>query len=119
MSQHEKLNYVEFGSTDLSATKAFFNAVFGQVFTDYGGQYIAFENQGLDGGFYQSDKISTVVNGGALLVFYSDSLATTYDKVVHNGGTIVRDTFEFPGGYRFHFTEPSGNELSVWSKTNS
>ncbi|MDY3305877.1 VOC family protein [Psychrobacter sanguinis] len=54
-----------------------------------------------------------------MLVFYSDSLATTYDKVVHNGGTIVRDTFEFPGGYRFHFTEPSGNELSVWSKTNS
>ena len=119
MSQHEKLNYVEFGSTDLSATKAFFNVVFGWTFTDYGDQYIAFENQGLDGGFYQSDKVSTVINGGALLVFYSDSLATTYDKVVHNGGTIVKNIFQFPGGYRFHFTEPSGNEFSVWSKTNS
>ena len=118
MSQHEKLNYVEFGSIDLSATKAFFKAVFDWTFTDYGEQYTAFENQGLDGGFYQSDKVNTVTNGGALLIFYSQSLATTYDKVVYNGGTIIEDIFQFPGGYRFHFTEPSGNEFAVWSKTN-
>ena len=119
MNYHEKLNYVEFPSTDLTSTKAFFTAVFDWQFTDYGDQYTAFENQGLDGGFYHCDKVNLSQNGGALLVFYSDSLTSTYDKIVANGGQIIKDTFKFPGGYRFHFTEPSGNEFAVWSESKA
>lgn len=111
-----KLNYVELAAKDLNATKTFFSAVFGWEFTDYGLEYSAFSNQGLDGGFYQADACSRTDNGAALLVFYSAQLEETYTKVVGNGGEIVKPIFEFPGGFRFHFTEPSGNEFAVWSE---
>lgn len=116
MNQHESLNYVEFAVKDLPATKVFFSAMFAWTFTDYGDNYIAFENEGLDGGFYKADKASLVENGGALLIFYSDNLTATRDKIANNKGIISQDVFEFPGGYRFHFTEPSGNEFAVWSE---
>ncbi len=119
MNQHEKLNYVEFAAKDLKATKAFFSAVFGWEFVDYGMEYSAFTNQGLDGGFYKSDACSRTSNGGALLVFYSTDLEATLDKIMINGGEITQPIFEFPGGFRFHFLEPSGNEFAVWSETRS
>lgn len=118
MNQHEKLNYVEFGAKDLNSTKHFFSVVFGWDFIDYGPEYTAFSNQGLDGGFYQSDACSQTESGGALLVFYSADIKATLDKVRNNGGMIVRPIFEFPGGCRFHFLEPSGNEFAVWSETS-
>ncbi|RYV01656.1 hypothetical protein SOPP22_14920 [Shewanella sp. OPT22] len=117
MSQHEKLNYVELPSQNLSATKSFFNSVFDWEFVDYGDEYSAFSNQGIDGGFYQAEHVNTTEAGGALLVFYSDDIQATQDKVTANGGEIIRPVFEFPGGCRFHFTEPSGNEFAVWSQT--
>ncbi|MBM7074197.1 VOC family protein [Shewanella sp. 202IG2-18] len=117
MSQHEKLNYVELPSQNLSATKSFFHSVFDWEFVDYGDEYSAFSNQGIDGGFYQADHANTTEAGGALLVFYSDDIQATQDKVTANGGEIIRPVFEFPGGCRFHFTEPSGNEFAVWSQT--
>ncbi len=116
MNQHEKLNYVEFSACNLDATKSFFAAVFGWEFTDYGPEYSAFSNQGLGGGFYQAELSSKTTTGGALLVFYSSDIETTLAKVTSNGGTIVKPIFEFPGGCRFHFTEPSGNEFAVWSE---
>ncbi len=116
MNQHEKLNYVEFGASDLEATKAFFLAVFGWEFTDYGPEYSSFSNQGLDGGFFQSELCGTPKTGGALLVFYSDNLKATMEKIERFGGLITQPIFEFPGGRRFHFTEPSGNEFAVWSQ---
>ena len=119
MNQHETLNYVEFAAKDLNATKAFFSAVFGWDFTDYGPEYTAFANQGLDGGFYQADACSRTANGAALLVFYSEYLEATYNKVVDHGGEVIKPIFEFPGGFRFHFIEPSGNEFAVWSETHS
>ena len=118
MSQHEKLNYVELPSKDLSATKSFFSDVFGWAFTDYGTDYSAFSNQGLDGGFYQAEHSNTTESGGALLVFYSSDINETLEKVTQNGGEVIRPIFEFPGGCRFHFTEPSGNEFAVWSENN-
>lgn len=118
MNQHEKLNYVEFAAKDLSATKAFFNTVFDWTFTDYGDGYTAFDNQGLEGGFYQADKSSSAENRGALLIFYSKHLPATRKKIVDNNGVITQNIFEFPGGFRFHFTEPSGNEFAVWSEKN-
>ncbi|MGL6261932.1 VOC family protein [Vibrio sp. WXL103] len=116
MNQHEKLNYVEFGASDLAATKAFFSKVFAWEFIDYGAEYTAFSNQGLDGGIFKSDSCNQTETGGALLVFYSSSIEATQEKITSNGGKIIRPIFEFPGGCRFHFQEPSGNEFAVWSE---
>jgi uncharacterized protein len=116
MNQHEKMNYVEFPAKDLAATKAFFKSVFSWSFTDYGPEYTAFENQGLDGGFFQSDLASSTENGAALIVFYSDQLEATLAKVEKAGGVILKPIYSFPGGRRFHFTEPSGNEIAVWGE---
>ena len=113
--EHEKINYVEFPARDLPSTKAFFEKAFGWTFTDYGDDYTAFSNEGLDGGFFQSDLNSSTSNGAALVVFYSEELEMTLVKVHDAGGHIVRPIFSFPGGRRFHFTEPSGNEFAVWS----
>ncbi|TMO82742.1 VOC family protein [Pseudoalteromonas spongiae] len=113
--QHEKINYLEFPASDLSQVKAFFNAVFAFEFTDYGPEYTAFNNAGIDGGFYLSDNAMTVAKGSALVVFYSANLAETQDKITAAGGKVVVETFEFPGGKRFHFSDPCGNEFAVWS----
>ena len=116
MNHHEKINYVELPAKDLAATKAFFESVFGWSFVDYGPEYTAFENQGLDGGFFQSDLASSTEKGAALIVFYSNQLETTLAKVEKAGGSILRPIYSFPGGRRFHFTEPSGNEFAVWGE---
>ena len=116
MKQHEKLNYVEWPAKDLAATKVFFQAVFGWSFVDYGPDYVAFSNEGLDGGFFRSEQCSTTATGGALLVFYSADIKATLAKVQQHGGTVIKAIFDFPGGCRFQFTEPSGNEFAVWSE---
>jgi predicted enzyme related to lactoylglutathione lyase len=114
MSNHEKINYVEFPSGDLLATKKFFKEVFEWSFEDYGPEYTAFSNSGLDGGFFKSSKQSTE-NGSALVVLYSNDLEATQTKIQQSGGKITKSIFSFPGGRRFHFVEPGGNELAVWS----
>jgi len=119
MPEHEKINYVEFPATSLEATKAFFQTVFGWSFVDYGPNYAAFSNQGLDGGFFASDLASSVDKGSALIVFYSDHLEDTQSKIEKAGGRIVKPIFPFPGGRRFHFADPSGNEFGVWSAISS
>ncbi|MEO0443852.1 MAG: VOC family protein [Pseudomonadota bacterium] len=111
----EKLHYVEFPARDMLATKKFFSQVFSWSFTDYGEAYTAFDYQGLEGGFFQSDLASSTANGSALLVFYSEDIEATQARVEAAGGQIVQPIFSFPGGRRFHFTEPSGNELAVWT----
>ena len=115
MNAHEKINYVEFPAKDMEATKTFFTAVFGWSFVDYGPEYSAFSNQGLNGGFYQSDLSASTDNGSALIVFYSTNLTATQKKVERAGGVIVKPIFDFPGGHRFHFSDPNGNEFAVWS----
>jgi predicted enzyme related to lactoylglutathione lyase len=115
MIEHEKINYVELPAKDLSATKAFFTHVFGWTFQDFGPEYTAFSNQGIDGGFFQSELSSSTNSGAALIVFYSNDLESTLSKVVEANGVIIKPVFLFPGGRRFHFTEPSGNEFAVWS----
>lgn len=116
MSEHEKINYLEYPARDLAATKTFFSTVFGWQFVDYGPEYTAFEGQGLQGGggFFKADVASTTDNGGALSVFYSDDLNATQAKIESAGGKISKPIFDFPGGSRFHFIEPSGNEFAVW-----
>ena len=122
MNIHHKINYMEFPANDMAATKAFFSTVFQWTFTDYGPEYSAFNDAGLDGGFYQSKLRSTSSNGSILVVFYSNNLEYTRDLIEQSGGKIIKPIFDFPGGRRFHFSEPSGNEFAVWSdkgaKTN-
>jgi len=117
MLLHEKINYVEFPAKDLSATKDFFIKVFKWTFTDYGPDYCAFSNEEIDGGFYKSDRCSTTENGGALVIFYSERLEETQAKIIQAGGAIIKPIFSFPGGKRFHFIEPSGNEFAVWTES--
>lgn len=111
----ETINYVEYPAKDIEATKQFFSTAFGWSFVDYGPDYTAFSNQGLDGGFFRSEKCSSTKNGGALIVLLSQDLEATEAKVKRAGGIVCQDIFSFPGGRRFHFIEPSGNELAVWS----
>jgi len=115
--EHEKLDYVEFPSKDLDKTKTFFRNTFNWKFTDYGPEYTAFANEGLDGGFYKSELSVSSDKGSALLVFFSKELERTQRKIEKNGGKIVKPIFSFPGGRRFHFTDPNGNEYAVWSET--
>ncbi len=115
MNEHEKINYVEFPASNIAASKEFFSKVFDWSFEDFGPEYTAFSNQGIDGGFYKSDQKSSTENGAALIVFYSSNLEETLNNIESNGGAISKPIFEFPGGRRFHFIEPSGNELAVWS----
>lgn len=110
-----RLNYVEFAACDLEATKAFFASVFGWQFQDFGPDYTAFSDQGLDGGFYRAGLASNADTGGALLVFHTPDLEAMQTRIETAGGHIKKAIFSFPGGRRFHFTEPSGNELAVWS----
>jgi predicted enzyme related to lactoylglutathione lyase len=113
--KHHAINYVEFAAKDLGSTEAFFHRVFGWDFTPYGTEYIAFSGSGLEGGFYQADKMANVNSGSALVVIYSEDLECSLEEVQKAGGTICQDIFAFPGGRRFHFLEPSGNELAIWS----
>jgi len=112
---HGKINYVELPAKDFEATKTFFGDVFGWTFEAWGDEYLAFHKAGLDGGFYRSELISTTANGAALVVFYSERLEETLAKIKNAGGKIVLEIFDFPGGRRFHFSDPNGNEYSVWS----
>jgi len=115
MRNHEKINYVEFPAKDIEAVKVFFNTVFGWDFIDYGPEYSAFSDQGLNGGFYKSTLSSTTDNGSALIVFYSSELEKTEAKITACAGKIIKPIFSFPGGRRFHFADPNGNEYAVWS----
>lgn len=115
MNNHEKINYVEFPAKDIEITKAFFNSAFGWSFVDYGPEYTAFSNEGIDGGFYQSDLTASTEKGSALIVFYSKELDHTLSKIKKAGGLIIKPIFSFPGGHRFHFSDPNGNEYAVWS----
>ena len=117
--KHEKIDYLEFPSKDISATKLFFSSVFDWSFVDYGPEYTAFSNAGINGGFYQSDLSCSTLNGSVLIVFYSKALEQTQLKIENAGGLIVKPIFSFPGGRRFHFSDLNGNEYAVWSEINA
>jgi D-aminopeptidase len=115
MSQeaHDKrVDYVELAATDIGAAKAFYSAVFGWKMQDWGPDYASFEDGRLTGGFRLEEEVN---RGGPLVVIYAVDLEAIEASVRANGGTIVQEIFSFPGGRRFHFTDPSGNELAVWS----
>ncbi len=106
------IDYVEFAAEDLTAFKSFYSAVFGWSFQDWGEGYISFEGAGLDGGVRGGE---TPTPGSTLVILYADDLEATEKKVVAAGGEIT-ERHEFPGGRRFHFRDPVGNALAVWTK---
>jgi len=112
MNKHHSINYIEFPAADLSAIKEFYSKAFGWTFTDYGPEYIAFNDGVLDGGF---TKGSVIQEGGPLVILYSENLEASVEAVTACGGTIFKQIYSFPGGRRFHFLDPAGNHLAVWS----
>ena len=119
MPDHEKIDYIELPASDFENTQTFFTNVFGWKFESFGPDYLAFDNQGVDGGFYRADLTSTHQTGSALVIFYSHSLEATEQKIRAANGTINREIQHFPGGRRFHFLDPNGNEFAVWSDLES
>ncbi|MFK8046729.1 MAG: VOC family protein [Crocinitomicaceae bacterium] len=107
------INYVELFALDLEKIKNFYHSCFGWKFTDYGKKYTAFSDSGINGGFELVDAIS---GSGTLIVIHHSNLKTIQKKIKENGGKIVVETFSFPGGKRFQFSDPSGNQLAVWTE---
>ena len=105
------INYIEFKAKDLDQIKTFYSTAFGWSFTDYGPTYTAFADSGLEGGFELTE--GDIVNG-TLVVLHHENLEQIKQQVIDCGGYITQDIFSFPGGSRFHFTDPSGNELAIW-----
>ncbi len=103
-----KIAYLELPATDVSALKAFYGPLFGWSFQDYGESYAAFSNSGFEGGFNAEDKTAA-----PLVVIETDEIETMESKIRVAGGTITTPTFSYPGGRRFHFLDPSGNELAI------
>lgn len=111
--QHHAIDYIELSVTDVAEAKRFYGAAFGWTFNDYGPGYAGIGIGGREvGGLAKVDQVRP---GGPLVVLYSDNLDATLAEVEKAGGRIVKEPFEFPGGRRFHFTDPSGNELAVWA----
>lgn len=115
VKNHHTIDYLELAAPNLAASKSFYTNVFGWSFNDYGPDYAGIRSP--DGG----DEVGGLNSGRAagpglpLVIIYSDDLAATVDAVRTAGGRITEDPFEFPGGRRFHFTDPGGNELAVWT----
>lgn len=113
--RHHTINYIELPMSDVAATKAFYGQVFGWKFQDWGPTYVSFEGAGIDGGF-DADGIQRS-DHGALVILYSADLTSSQAAVEAAGGTITKPIFSFPGGRRFHFEDPNGNQLAVWTIT--
>ena len=115
MSENLRINYLELPARDLDVAQRFYEAAFGWSFTDYGPEYRAFSDGTLDGGFYRADRSASRNEGSALIVLYAGDLEAARARVLEHGATLVEDIFSFPGGRRFHFADPNGNELAIWS----
>lgn len=107
-----RIDYIEIPVKDMKKTKKFYNQVFGWEFEDFGSDYASFNDGRLAGGFVTTEKVKT---GGPLVIIYTTDLEGMREKVVAAGGKITKPPFDFPGGTRFHFTDPSGHELAIWS----
>jgi predicted enzyme related to lactoylglutathione lyase len=114
-SSSNTIDYIEMPSRSLAETKRFFSTLFGWSFTDYGPDYPSFDDSGMAGGFFISEKTAGVDAGSPLVVFYFPELEKIVAQVNKLSGEITRDIFEFSGGRRFHFHEPGGGEFAVWS----
>lgn len=111
--RNRNIDYIEFNVSDIEKTKSFYSAAFGWTFKDYGPAYCEFSDGRLTGGFTTTGPVNA--KGGALIILFADDIAAIQASVENAGGKITTPIFEFPGGRRFHFTDPDGYELAVWS----
>lgn len=105
-----QIDYIEFRSPGLQATKALFAQAFGWNFNDYGPEYQELADAGLAGGVAAAPLAPPVV------ILKSDNLEQALAQVQAAGGTITLPIFDFPGGRRFQFREPGGTEMAIWSE---
>ena len=113
MPTHHTIDYIEFTVRDLAEAKRFYTAAFGWAFTDYGPAYAGIRGpEGEVGGMEQAE---TLRHGGPLVILFSEDLEASLAAVEASGGTVSAAPYAFPGGRRFHFLDPSGNELAVWA----
>ena len=110
----QKIDYVEFTVSDIARSRSFYGKAFGWSFKDYGPSYCEFSDGRLTGGFALGGQKKTA--GGPLVILYADKLDETQRRVEEVGGKIVKPAYAFPGGRRFHFSDPDGYELAVWSE---
>lgn len=111
---HHEINYIEFTVSDMAQSRRFYEAAFDWKFNDYGPDYAGIQKQG--GGEIGGLRLgSEVAGGGPLVILYSSDLSGSLAAVRAAGGEITQEPFDFPGGRRFHFRDPSGNELAVWA----
>lgn len=115
MPSENSLDYVEIPVKNIAASKAFFQALFGWEFIDYGETYTCFNDGRLTGGLALANADFGGTQAAPLLVFYSAELSKAEDRVLQAGGKITQPTFDFPGGRRFHFQDISGIEHAIWS----
>ena len=113
---HHAIDYVELAVGDLPAAKAFYTSAFGWAFNDYGPEYAGIRRSDGEGEVGGLSVVAEPRPGGPLVLLYSEDLDATVAAVQAAGGSIVSGPYEFPGGRRFHFTDPSGNELGVWAE---
>ena len=114
MSAENRIDYIEIPVTDPARARDFFAELMGWEFHDWGPDYISFKDGRLDGGFRRCEEAPP--RNGVLLVFFSEDLERDRARVVELGATISQDIFEFPGGRRFHFVDPLGNEYAIWAE---
>jgi predicted enzyme related to lactoylglutathione lyase len=107
-----QIDNIEFNVADIARSKAFYGQAFGWTFTDFGPTYTEFNDGRLTGGFTTGEPVRP---GGPLIILYADDLDGVQASLVQAGATISRQTFSFPGGRRFHFVDPDGYELAVWT----
>jgi predicted enzyme related to lactoylglutathione lyase len=112
IEQDRRIDYIEIRVTDMESAKLFYTSAFGWTFKDYGPTYASFFDGRLGGGLTEVDTVSP---GGVLVVLYAVDLDVAVRRIQSAGGTIVKDIFSFPGGRRFHFADPTGNEMAIWS----
>jgi predicted enzyme related to lactoylglutathione lyase len=106
----DRIDYIEFPSSDRARTSAFLNAAFGWGIVSYGPDYDGLSDAGIDGGVDQAkEKVAAT-----MAVIRTDDLDAAEARVRAAGGAITREQFDFPGGRRFHFREPGGNEMAVY-----
>ena len=114
---HHAIDYVEMDVPDLTAARDFYTAAFGWQYNDYGPDYSGIRSPDASreaGGFNRSDDATA--GSGPLVLMYSDDLDATLEAVRAAGGTVTSGPYDFPGGRRFHFRDPSGYELGVWQE---
>ena len=113
MRAENRIDYIEIPVTDPAGVREFFTALFGWEFQHWGDDYLSFTDGRLDGGLRRAEHAAPA--SGVLLVFYSNDLARDIDRITRLGGAIRQQTYSFPGGQRFHFADPAGNEYAMWT----